>query len=35
MIGVVAAGRIYVGLGTTSYTGGATTRFDELWEYIK
>ncbi len=35
MMAGVAAGRIFVGLGTNNPTGGLTDRFDELWEYIR
>ena len=35
MIGAFAAGRIFVGFGTTSNTGGQADESDELWEYIK
>lgn len=34
MIAGIVAGRIFLGLGTTSETGGLDTRFDDFWEYI-
>jgi len=34
MISGIVAGRIFLGLGTTSDTGGLETRFDDFWEYV-
>jgi N-acetylneuraminic acid mutarotase len=35
MVAQIVAGRIFIGLGTNSNTGGPDSRFDDLWEYIK
>jgi len=34
MIALVLAGRVFLGLGTISGTGGLDTRFADFWEYI-
>ena len=35
LVAGVAAGRIFVGLGTNNPTGGPSDRFDDFWEYSK